>query len=139
MSLPIFIIGCGARKKTVASAAAELYVGPLFTAALKYARSKSDDANIRVLSAKHGLLTLATVIEPYDLTWGVGASISTAELAAQLPAQWCSSAFVLLCGERYRMAIGYAYNSAFKQPMQAKIPLAHLGIGKQLQWLKQQT
>lgn len=61
-----FIISCGKHKQTQAAAAGELYISPRFrlSAQLPMRLMKS----FSVLSAKHGVLSPATLIEPYDVT-----------------------------------------------------------------------
>lgn len=135
----LVIVGCGATKQEVPSAARHLYTGPLFTAALKYARSISNDAGIRVLSAKYGLVNLDAILTPYDVTWGRAGCISRDDLAAQLPVSWKCNQFILLCGHPYRAALGEAYRHRFHSEISAAAPMEHLGIGKQLQWLKENT
>lgn len=72
-SIRICLVGCGRAKLDRPAPASELYTGPLFTDALGYAQDQLElgrfDA-IRILSAKHGLLRLDQVIEPYDVWLG---------------------------------------------------------------------
>lgn len=71
MTAHVVILGCGKAKRDVASAAVELYVGPLYRDRLALARALGGPHAI--LSAKHGLISPDTVIEPYDATltpWG---------------------------------------------------------------------
>ncbi len=135
---PIYVLGCGAKKLDVPSRARDLYAGPLFKASLDYALAQVSVADIRILSAKHGLVLLDATLAPYDATWKRGPCISTREMAAQLPATWRAARFVLLCGLDYRMALGYAYSARFGQPMAMEAPLQHLGIGQQVKWLREQ-
>jgi hypothetical protein len=62
----IIVIACSGKKATHPCAVKDLYQGQHFKMCLKWARSVVTDENIRVLSAKHGLLKLDDVIEPYD-------------------------------------------------------------------------
>jgi len=132
----IALIGCSKQKSTRTCTAQEMYRSPLFRAALRYSITACD--RTFVLSAKHGLLALTDVIEPYDeslprdlagrLAWGtrVGAQIVAAvgEIEAEL---------VVLAGERYADAI------SFDDPEWEYVwtePLRGLGIGDRLAFLK---
>jgi len=68
-----FVIPCGGEKTAHAAPARDLYVGQMFkntlAAAEKYAADRAAEGQavqILILSAKHGLLDLDTVVEPYD-------------------------------------------------------------------------
>ncbi len=63
----IVLISCASKKVTHRAKAQDLYVSPLFSLGLRYARSLNPNA-IYVLSAKHGLVSLDKELEPYDLT-----------------------------------------------------------------------
>lgn len=65
----IALIGCSAKKNETAVPAHLLYQGRLFQAQLEYARQVLGiaDEHIYVLSAKHGLVRLSVVLEPYDV------------------------------------------------------------------------
>lgn len=80
----LVVLGCSGAKADHAAPAAELYQGSLFALALKAARALVPDEWIRVLSAKHGFVTLDQVIDPYDITWGDDGAITEADLADQV-------------------------------------------------------
>ncbi|NKY89876.1 DUF6884 domain-containing protein [Nocardia veterana] len=63
---PLILVSCGARKGPQPAPAADLYTGSYIVMCLRAARALADDADIRILSARHGLVELAQVIEPYD-------------------------------------------------------------------------
>ncbi|MFI7524557.1 DUF6884 domain-containing protein [Nocardia salmonicida] len=63
---PLLLVACGASKRDTAAPAAELYVGPYFTECLRAARAIAADADIRIISARHGLVELAAELGPYD-------------------------------------------------------------------------
>jgi len=72
-----YVIACGARKAARPAPARDFYVGQGFRHALKAAEAQAAwcashrmSAGVLVLSAPHGLLTLDTVIRPYDLKMG---------------------------------------------------------------------
>lgn len=135
----IALIGCGASKAPVTSAARELYRSQLFRASLRWALMHCDRAF--VLSAKHGLLDLDTLVEPYDQAlprdragreaWGsrVGAQIVAAvgEVEATL---------VCLAGEKYADAISFdspEWEYGWEEPLRG------LEIGQRLSWFKRQS
>ena len=131
----IALIGCGKLKLDVASPAGDLYVGQLFRSARAYAEKHCD--RWFILSAKHGLLDPATVIEPYDLALS---KLSGAELrawSAEVQLQIAGNThhkdkFVLLAGGRYCSAV---------EPFGRRVesPLTSLGIGQRLRWFKENT
>lgn len=82
----LVIIPCGGAKQTQPAPAAELYVGSMFADTLRTARTMTTDDNIRILSAKHGLISLDQIVEPYDLKIGQAGSVTSATLNDQLNA-----------------------------------------------------
>ena len=63
----IVLISCVKKKLPYAAPAKDLYVSSLFKGYMRVARRLAPDA-IFILSAKHGLLSLDTIIEPYEKT-----------------------------------------------------------------------
>lgn len=63
---PLVVLACGAQKRPEASPALELYTGPLFASARRWALSITSRDRIFVLSALHGLVPADQVLEPYD-------------------------------------------------------------------------
>lgn len=63
---PIVLIACGKSKADQAMPAGQMYTSALFRKSLALARLLAPDADIRILSAKHGVLKLDQVIEPYE-------------------------------------------------------------------------
>src|SRR5690606_19088369 len=104
-SMRIGLISCAKTKRPVASKACDLYVSDLFKGLLKYSERHCDVSYI--LSAKHGLLELDTVIDPYDKTlltmskqdrlrWAYSVDASLAKVVRK------GDTVVLLAGEKYR-------------------------------------
>ncbi len=62
----IVLVTCVAPKQNHACAAKDLYQGPLFERMMKYADALSPK-KIFILSGKHHLLHLDTIIAPYDV------------------------------------------------------------------------
>ena len=126
----IILISCVSKKLMFPAAAKDLYTSSLFRKALKYAEFLSPEA-IYVLLAKHGLLGLDEIVEPYDLTLNQ-LSVSEVKHWAQRTvdqlkqvANLASDKFIFLAGERYRRFI------VPRLPF-AEIPLRGLPIGKQI-------
>ena len=63
----IVLISCVATKLNKRAPAKDLYISNLFKKSMAYAKSLKPD-KIFILSAKHHLLKLDTVIDPYDVT-----------------------------------------------------------------------
>jgi hypothetical protein len=78
------IIPCSASKLDVAAPAAELYTGSMFKDALATARKLFSDDKIFIMSAKHGLVSLDTVLEPYDLQINEPGSVKWNDISVQL-------------------------------------------------------
>lgn len=123
---PLVVIGCGAGKLDRPAPAAELYTGTYFRECLATARAIADPESIRILSAKHGLVRLDDVLEPYDVTLGDPFDrIPTRAVTAQAIDQGIAGRRVLaLCSARYADLLRAA---GFK----VDAPLANLGIGRQ--------
>lgn len=124
----IAIIGCGARKLDRPAPARELYVGSYFQACSRAAEAIAPGRWF-ILSAKHGLLRPGDEIEPYDLTLGQPGSVTAQQATWQ--ALTCGIWFepvTALCGSRYA-------DLARQVWPQVEVPLAGLGIGRQLQAL----
>jgi hypothetical protein len=133
----IFIVGCGATKRTAPAPAADLYLGPLYSAALGYARKCAPDYDIRILSAKHGLLDLDAIVAPYNTRWSDSDAMSVYKLTKQLEYEWRTRThFVMLCAAPYCTRFLDAYREHYKAHAQFQAPLQGLGIGEQISWLK---
>ncbi|AVO25126.1 hypothetical protein KHQ84_gp203 [Rhodococcus phage Finch] len=89
----LVIVPCAADKAAEATTARELYTSPNFAhiiaGALAEAEATERDlgtpARVMILSAKHGLLELDQVVEPYDVKMSQKAlRIATSEIVTQL-------------------------------------------------------
>lgn len=136
MANTIALIACAKNKADKATQARELYQSTLFRFNLHYAQKRETDATY-ILSAKHHLLGLEEVIEPYDKTLGdmLAKEVKawSAEVAGQLR-EACNTEkthFIILAGRRYRKYL-LPYLDSYE------IPMEEMGIGKQLQFLKRQ-
>jgi hypothetical protein len=125
----IAVIGCGAAKLGHPAPAADLYTGSYFRAC-SLAAATIAPGRWFILSAKHGLITPATVIEPYDLTLGQPGAVDVGRLRFQAGRiGLLFEPVTALCGARYADLLAAAFTDVRR-------PLAGLGIGRQLQALK---
>lgn len=132
------LVACGRKKQGHPAPACDLYTSDLFQKSRAYAERVGDAWF--VLSAKHGLLEPTRVVEPYDLSLydlnrgerGAWADRVLQTLALSTPPL---SSFVVLAGSRYRSDLVPALELAGHH---VTVPLAGLGIGRQLAWLKGQ-
>lgn len=82
----LVVIACGADKLNRPAPARELYTSPHFRHALRAAQAYAGrtDSAVRILSAKHGLLELDTIVTPYDARFGQAGHIHPSQLSNQL-------------------------------------------------------
>ena len=80
------VIPCGGAKLDQPAPARDLYIGSMFRDQLATALTMTTPEQIRILSAKHGLIALDEIVAPYDLKMGQKASVTSETLAAQLDA-----------------------------------------------------
>ena len=161
----LVIIGCGKSKRDYACKAGELYTGQLFKLSRQWAEMVGDDwliASARLPDNKPaggampgatcGLIHPEIVIEPYDRTLkGLGydairqwRSWAQADFSAWLrdndyprdresQAEWAANfRIVILAGKDYVQPLRETAMRSFR----IETPLAGLGIGERLQWLK---
>ena len=130
----VVLISCVSMKLPHKALAKDLYISPLFTMNLKYAWILKADL-IYILSAKYGLVGLEKRIEPYDLTLNTMRSKEIKNWADKVRKQMegkidlTRDEIIFLAGERYRKYL-------IPHIKKTKVPLQGLGIGKQLQYLK---
>ncbi len=128
MSDPLVVVGCGMVKLDHPAPAGELYTGGFHRKCLRTARALTEDASIRILSARYGLVALDRVVDPYDLSLGDPGAVDAVELRAQAVEQG-------LLGVDRVVALGgtrYAYLVKAVWP-HAETPLVGVGgIGHQL-------
>jgi hypothetical protein len=127
----LVLVGCGEAKRKDAGPAKDIYTGSLYRAHTKFANRYR--APVRILSALHGVLDPAKVIEPYNKVvpkhgpersaWG---SMITEQLAEIVEP---GSTVVALAGERYLGWIGDATGLTVEQP------LAGMTTGKRLEYV----
>jgi hypothetical protein len=133
------IVGCGKLKRSVRSAACDLYTGPLFQAARAWAERNAD--HWLIASALHGLVDPATELDPYDRTledmspderdrWGFWCQVG---LARHIDEHGLPGRVVILAGSRYVKPL-LARTALNGLPVE--VPLEGLGIGERLRWFK---
>lgn len=83
---PLVVVPCGMVKLSVPAPAGELYVGAQHVLARRAADvvARATGGQVVILSAKHGLLDLAAVIEPYDLTVSDPRAVTAEVVSRQL-------------------------------------------------------
>ena len=87
-----FIVPCGAEKASEAAPARFLYEGQAFRLALAAAEAEAEatfrdlglEADVLILSAKHGLVSPDAELEPYDVKVSDAEAIGPVALAASL-------------------------------------------------------
>jgi hypothetical protein len=133
----IILISCASRKLREKAEAKDIYISDLFKLNYKYALSLNPD-KIFILSAKHHLLHPQEEISPYNHTLNNMKKQEIHEWSMKILSQLRQNSdlkkdeFIFLAGENYRkFLLPYIKNY--------KIPLAGLGIGKQLKFLKNKT
>jgi hypothetical protein len=132
----IAFVSCSKLKGLEPAPAAALYTSPLFRKSLLAALS--DTKKVNILSAKHGILPLGQVIQPYDVTLKAMTRIERsawAEVAgAQLPnVLQVGDLAVFYCGEEY---VAQLRGKIAQLGCRSTEPLSGLSLGKRLQRLQ---
>jgi hypothetical protein len=147
----IALVACGATKLHHRAPAQDLYIGALFQAARAYAEQCCD--HWYILSAKHGLVDPETALDPYDQAMSKDEHVLSRwaeRVCSALVHEWGSITavtWVLLAGEKCTRALRPLLvqihrgdrtdlTATWNRP---EVPLARLGIGLQLQWLKREV
>ena len=133
---PILLLSCVKRKRDHSCIAAEMYTSDLFKKMMAYAQSRNPK-NIFILSAKYGLLSADTIIDPYERTLKTMNQVERQRWAQDVVSELrkhCdldADNFVFLAGKPYRENL-VPYMKHYEVPMEG------LSFGPQLQWLKRQ-
>ncbi len=121
--------------------ARELYTGRLFKLVLQYATENHLD--LRILSAKHGLVTPDVLIEPYDLRITGRAQIDSLQKTVLPDAAyfWCNYArIIIIMGSQYIKVLNPILKRQGKWKLDAKVIVDIIrderGIGGLLQKVK---
>lgn len=138
--MKIVLIGCTSKKMDYPCKAVEMYSkSSLFNKELDFAKNILQADKIFILSAKHHLLPISKVIEPYDK------SLNDKGLTKKDRELWAKTVFVdlekevnandeiiFLCGQRYYEFL----KGLLEQKVKVSFPLMNIGgIGKQLNFL----
>jgi hypothetical protein len=124
----VLVACCGPKLKGT-HPAGDIYQSDLFTKSKAWAEQHGDQWAI--LSAKHGLLRPGQLIEDYDITLNEMDSVARrkwSDMVRDQLADWKQDEIILLAGNKYCEWADDEWNT--QRPMQG------LGIGQQLQWLK---
>jgi hypothetical protein len=135
MTRHIGLVGCARRKLAYAAPAAVLFTSPLFTLASRYCAATC--ALWFVLSAKHGLLDPAAVIEPYDVTLQ-GLGRAGRQAWAHHVLEQVRQRGLLDGRQCFLLHAGAAYAAPLAEHLHAEQPLRGLGIGRRLAWYRRQ-
>lgn len=133
----IALIACASKKSTSPQKAIELYKSDLFNKSVAYCGPLIAD-DIYILSAKYGLIHQFDIIEPYDLSLNDMTSadrlVWSLKVIVQLESleRTADCKFIVLAGMNYRSTL-------VKHLPHCVTPMKGLGIGQQLQWLKNNT
>lgn len=137
-TVPVVLVGCCGKKLNYPAPARELYQSPLFKWARRYAEARK--LPWAILSAKHGLVLPAQFLEPYDMgamalrAQGMERLREWGELVRlQRDFYFPKARFVFLAGSDYRGAIEDLKTKRITEP------LAGLGIGRRLNWLRREA
>jgi len=126
----VALIGCGKRKGSKAVRAKDLYTGPLFALARRYAERRCDA--FLILSAKHGVVDPDRVLGPYEQSMG---SLTRAERA-----EWARLALARVTEVARRAEIVFLAGSDYEgavDGLSVEAPLRGLSIGARMKWLKE--
>ena len=130
----IVLISCVKKKRPVPCAAIDFYDSPWFQKARDYGSSLHPD-EIYILSAKYGLARADQMLCPYDETLNAMNSMQRKAWAEKVLAQMKNAGIdfndevIFLAGQKYR-------ENLIQKFANAVVPLRGLGIGKQLQFMK---
>lgn len=139
----IGIVACSKTKSDHAGPALELYTSPLFRLSVRYAIQHCE--HVYIVSAKHGLVDLEDVLEPYDVTvrgmakreremWAADVARS---LFKRHATDFREQTLCAMAGVEYLDPIFKAYTSSYGQLATIE-PLKGMQIGARLSWLTSQ-
>ena len=96
----IVVISCGGKKQTKPNQAIDMYKGLYFYGMRKWALSVTNQRNIFILSAKHGLMRTTKVIDPYQLKLGEPGSVTVEHVQAQARAMRIQNKIPIVLGSQ---------------------------------------
>ena len=134
----IALISCVSQKADYKTEARNMYTSTLFTKGMKYIETILKPDKAFILSAKHGLLKLDEVIEPYNETLNTKKKSERQEWAKTVFSQIQKECdvnndnFIFLAGKKY-------YKDLTQYLPNHKIIMENMPIGIRLQWLTKET
>ena len=120
----IAFVACSKKKTSYKTKARELYQGPLFKKALRYAEQHY--LQVYILSAKYGIVDLEEVIAPYDKT-----------LKTMLPkekTQWADMVKKQMEEKEIYPPFIFFTGVEYHKYFEGEKPLLGLSLGYSLQW-----
>lgn len=134
----IYLVGCGKKKADGVCEAQDLYTGELFRSCRKYIETIDPAAEWYILSARYGLLNPVALVEPYDASLNNQTVSKRKRWAHEVMRVFWSAVkpgdrVVFLAGKQYRE---FLIPAIVRLGAAVEIPLAGLGIGQQIQFLK---
>lgn len=149
MTKTVYLVGCGKAKLDVAAPAKDLYQGALFKKSRAYVEHKMIEGDEwYILSAKEGCVHPDDAVDPYDQTLLSMSSGDRYSWSMRAIKDFCRHGYypyhtrqnlrlVFLCGKLYRKdIIKWLSESKHFSDVTIEVPMAGLGIGQQLKWLK---
>lgn len=135
-SYKIALISCVKRKSNKPCKAKDMYISQLFKNSYLFAKENAE--KVYILSAKYGLLQEDDIISPYEQTlkdMNIQARKIWSYKVLKKLEKLCdieNDNFLILAGEKYREFI-------CQKIKHYDAPLAKFGLGKQIQFLKNQN
>lgn len=132
----IVFLSCVSMKNDKRCKAKDMYISSLFEKSYEYAQTLNPD-KIYILSAKHHVLELDEMIDPYNLTLNDMSEKERRKWAHEVIRQCYDKGIdfddevIFLCGINYRKYIVRNFKNALE-------PVAGLPIGKQLKYYTEQ-
>lgn len=131
----VVLVSCAKHKTHKRAMAKDMYISPLFKMQLRFAESLKP-SKIFILSAKHKLLDLDEVIEPYDVTLNDMDNLKRKQWSREvieklkLKTNLENDDFIFLAGAKYREYLT-------PKIRHFTVPMDGLSIGRQLHFLKE--
>ncbi len=134
----ICLVSCVGQKLDHPARAIDLYISPWFKKARGYA-TRCD--RWYVLSAKYGLVTPDSVIEPYEVTLNKMRKLDRQSWARRVFQALChvtsgDDEMIVLAGHKYRETLVPLLQ---QRGNHIDVPMEGMGIGEQLHWLDEQS
>lgn len=135
--MKIALVSCTKLKQEYSCEAKDMYLpSQLFRKARNYIEQNNYDIWF-ILSAKHGLLKPTDIIEPYNITLNTMKKNEIVEWSHRVYDQLCKFELYQVdfyAGEKYRK---YLISLLEEKDIICNIPMKRMGIGQQMQWLKE--